>query len=259
MITGILDLARRRRQMLSPSSPGSMRSRTIRSMRAASRILSMPRALSAAETRKPFFCRNRETMVRISRSSSTIKMCGVWDIKLNIHRLLEKTARPSHPECQTRRTTPSDSAAGRSIRPLSVVPALHSKLPDRGMGKEGVEEARWFQSGINGIDCSKSFRCSIGADIVANTSRNGPPTFRICISRRATISSAVSRRGTIVWVSGFTASLAQAWRSSASLSVAAFSKSCHIANAGRTLSGRALTYARTAACRAIMSRQLPLR
>ena len=51
MMIGMSEPARSRRQIDSPSSPGSMRSSTIRLIRVSARMRSMARPFSAIETR----------------------------------------------------------------------------------------------------------------------------------------------------------------------------------------------------------------
>ena len=75
MMIGMVPLARSRRQMLRPSSPGIMMSRMIRSMRAALIVCVIAAASCATETRNPLPVRKRERRPRNSLSSSTTKMC----------------------------------------------------------------------------------------------------------------------------------------------------------------------------------------
>ena len=69
MMIGMSEAARRRRQIDSPSSPGSMRSRTMSEMRVSPRMRSMARPFSASETRISFDLRYLATSWPISRSS----------------------------------------------------------------------------------------------------------------------------------------------------------------------------------------------
>src|SRR5882724_11428975 len=77
MMIGVEEVVRRRRQILRPSSPGSMMSRTMRSIRAVSRARPIDCASPVSVTRQPFFVRKRETIALISRSSSTTRMWGL--------------------------------------------------------------------------------------------------------------------------------------------------------------------------------------
>src|SRR3569623_3005782 len=76
MMMGISELARNRRQIDSPSSPGSMRSSTIRLIRVSASTRSMARPLSAMETRISLALRNLATSRPMSLSSSTTRMWG---------------------------------------------------------------------------------------------------------------------------------------------------------------------------------------
>src|SRR3954454_8932751 len=77
MTIGIGVAARRRRQRLRPSSPGSIRSSTIRTIRLSASTRSISRPSLASETRHSFASRYRATSALISRSSSTTRMWGV--------------------------------------------------------------------------------------------------------------------------------------------------------------------------------------
>src|SRR5664279_1485290 len=76
MITGTFERARSVRQSVRPSSPGIIRSRTIRSMRAVSSAFHMAVPSAAVSVRNPLLARYSERSVRISRSSSTTRICG---------------------------------------------------------------------------------------------------------------------------------------------------------------------------------------
>src|SRR4026207_582951 len=80
MMIGTLPVARISRQIVKPSLPGSIASRTIRSMLATCRTLRISRSSRATLTRYPLRVKNRDRRSRISLSSSTMRMCGVFSI-----------------------------------------------------------------------------------------------------------------------------------------------------------------------------------
>jgi hypothetical protein len=85
MMIGTCELARSSRHSVSPSSPGSMTSSTIRSTRPRlnTRRISFPSR--ATLTRSPFFSRYSASSVRISWSSSTTTMCDGWLIEAGLY------------------------------------------------------------------------------------------------------------------------------------------------------------------------------
>ncbi|SCM71180.1 hypothetical protein KL86PLE_100045 [uncultured Pleomorphomonas sp.] len=81
---GVLPAARRRRQMLKPSSPGSMASSTMRSAprRSSSRFISPPEM--ATDAWKPLSVISSTSICAMSASSSTMTMCGAAERSVNV-------------------------------------------------------------------------------------------------------------------------------------------------------------------------------
>src|SRR5262247_3496210 len=84
MITGRSERVRSSRQSARPSSPGSMRSSTTRSIRRSANALRISLPSPAVTTRKPCFARNPARRSRISRSSSTTSSCGFLSMTRNL-------------------------------------------------------------------------------------------------------------------------------------------------------------------------------